>query len=154
MDPARATAQRIADARAKLEAPHSDLWVASANADGAPYLVPLSFAWDGTAVIIAIKASSPTARNIVAGGTARLGFGTTRDVVIVDAELISRAGAADDGDDTVATRYAAQADWDPRQLGDRAEYVYLVLRPVRIQVWRESNEIVGRTVMRDGVWVA
>jgi hypothetical protein len=152
MDPARSTAQRIADARAKLEARHSDLWVSSATADGAPYLVPLSFAWDGTAVLIAIKSNSPTARNVNAGGTARLGLGTTRDVVIVDTELISSATAADD--DEVAARYAAQADWDPRQLGDAESYVYLRLRPVRIQVWRESNEIAGRTVMREGVWVA
>ena len=35
-----------------------------------------------------------------------------------------------------------------------AEYVYLVLRPQRIQVWRESNELAGRTVMRGGAWVS
>jgi hypothetical protein len=27
-----------------------DVWVASASADGAPYLVPLSFDWDGEAL--------------------------------------------------------------------------------------------------------
>ena len=43
--------------------------------------------------------------------------------------------------------YAAQADWDPRRDGS---YVFLVLRPVRIQAWREANEIPGRTLMRDG----
>jgi hypothetical protein len=31
--------------------------------------------------------------------------------------------------------------------------VFLVLRPVRIQAWRESDEIAGRTLMRDGAWV-
>jgi 4a-hydroxytetrahydrobiopterin dehydratase len=28
-----------------------------------------------------------------------------------------------------------------------------VLRPVRVQVWRESNEIPGRTLMREGAWL-
>lgn len=28
-----------------------DVWVASALADGAPYLVPLSFDWDGAALL-------------------------------------------------------------------------------------------------------
>ena len=149
----RPTAQRAADARTTLEAHHADVWVASASSDGAPHLVPLSFSWDGADVTIALKADSPTARNIVAGGTARLGFGTTRDVVMVDAMLLSCVSAMEAVDDLV-NRYAAQADWDPRALADRDDYVYLVLRPQRIQVWRESNELAGRTVMRGGAWGA
>ncbi len=31
--------------------------------------------------------------------------------------------------------------------------MFLVLRPVRLQAWREANEIKGRTLMRDGAWV-
>jgi nitroimidazol reductase NimA-like FMN-containing flavoprotein (pyridoxamine 5'-phosphate oxidase superfamily) len=31
----------------------NDVWVASASADGAPYLVPLSFDWDGEALLMA-----------------------------------------------------------------------------------------------------
>ncbi len=30
-----------------------DVWVASATADGAPYLVPLSFDWEGEALLMA-----------------------------------------------------------------------------------------------------
>jgi hypothetical protein len=89
----------------------------------------------------------------VDAGAARLGFGTTRDVVLVDAELTSSVSGGEADDDSVAERYAAQADWDPRTLADRDEYVYLVLRPHRIQVWRESNELAGRTVISDGAWV-
>ena len=37
-----------------------DVWVASASADGAPYLVPLSFDWDGEALLVATPADSPT----------------------------------------------------------------------------------------------
>jgi hypothetical protein len=28
-----------------------------------------------------------------------------------------------------------------------------VLRPERIQAWREADEIAGRTLMRDGAWL-
>jgi hypothetical protein len=48
--------------------------------------------------------------------------------------------------------YAAQSDWDPRTAG--ATYVFLVLRPDRIQAWREVDEVPGRTVMRDGTWLS
>ena len=54
--------------------------------------------------------------------------------------------------DELADLYAGQADWDPRSVAGDLEY--LVVRPIRIQVWREANEIVGRTVMRAGAWLA
>ena len=41
---------------------------------------------------------------------------------------------------------------DPQAWGD--EYVLVVLRPERIQAWREANEIAGRTILRDGAWLA
>jgi hypothetical protein len=50
-----------------------DLWVASASADGAPYLVPLSFDWDGEALLVATPTDSPTGRNLAA--TRPLGWG-------------------------------------------------------------------------------
>ncbi len=52
--------------------------------------------------------------------------------------------------DALGDAYAAQADWDPR--GSRG-YVWLVLRPVRVQAWRDENEIADRTLMRDGTWL-
>jgi hypothetical protein len=54
------------------------------------------------------------------------------------------------GDEALRAAFVAQADWDPR---NGPGYVFLVLRPVRVQAWRESNEIAGRTLMRDGVWL-
>ena len=150
MEPARSTSQRKADARAILDARPPDVWVATASPAGEPHLVPLSFAWDEDAVTIAVQTDSATGRNIVASGKARLGFGTTRDVVMVDAVLTSHARASE-ADDGVVDRYAAKTKWDPRDEED--EYVYLVLQPQRVQVWREANEIAGRTVMRAGAWV-
>lgn len=39
----------------------------------------------------------------------------------------------------------------PRDLSTRR--TFLVLRPVRVQAWREADEIAGRTLMRDGRWL-
>ncbi len=47
-----------------------DVWVASASADDAPYLVPLSFDWDGEALLMATPTDSPTGRNLVEPGDA------------------------------------------------------------------------------------
>ncbi len=61
----RSRAQRRRDTEHRLT--HDiDVWVASASADGAPYLAPLSFDWDGEALLVATPADSPTGRNLAA----------------------------------------------------------------------------------------
>ena len=150
----RTREQRRADTLAKLTEPAADVWVATAAADadgGArSYLVPLSLAWIDERVVLATEADSVTARNITSQRRARLGLGPTRDVVMIDAELEQVYGL-DDVPAGLARGYAAQADWDPRQAGGRMQF--LVLRPQRIQAWREVNELPGRTLMRDGAWI-
>jgi hypothetical protein len=64
--------------------------------------------------------------------------------------VLDRVAPVADASMTLADAYAAQADWDPRTAPG---YAYFVLRPDRIQAWRESNELGGRTIMRDGRWV-
>lgn len=141
---------RKADTLAKLRAPAADVWVAS-TAGGGAHLVPLSLAWLEDRAVLALDESSVTARNVAAAGGARLGVGPTRDVVLIDA-VVERTVPVAAAPPELADGYAAQADWDPR--ADAGEgYVYLVLRPVRIQAWREVNELAGRTLMRDGVWL-
>ena len=144
----RSRRQRKADTLAKLRAPAADAWIASAGGDG-PYLVPLSVAWLDDRVVIALEATSRTARNISAAGRARLGLGATRDVVMIDAVLDRTLPVGEAG--TVGDGYAAQSDWDPREAG--AGYVFLVLRPQRIQAWREVDELPGRLLMRGGAWL-
>ena len=144
----RSRAQRKADTLVKLVTPALDAWVSTSGGDD-PYLVPLSLAWHEERLILALGETSRTARNITATGAARIGLGPTRDVVMIDAihegtYLVAGAG-------TIADVYAAQSDWDPRE--EDPGYVYLLLRPVRIQAWREVNEIAGRLLMRDGVWL-
>jgi len=132
-----------------LRAPAADAWVATASPDGAPHLVPLSLAWVDERAVLAVDGSSATARNLTATGTARLAVGATRDVVMIDAVLERAVGV--DSDEDLGAAYAAQADWDPR---GGAGYLYLVLEPRRVQAWREADEIAGRTLMRDGVWLS
>ena len=148
---ARSGPQRKIDAIAKLEAVGADTWVATASATGVAHLVPLSYAWDGECVVLAAEADSLTGRNIRSSGRARLGFGPTRDVVIVDVELARLLDAGDDAAQDAARAYADQADWDPRRQPE--PYVFLFLRPRRVQAWRESNELAGRLLMRDGRWL-
>lgn len=144
----RSPATRKADALALLATPAIDVWVASASAAGEAHLVPLSLAWLEQRAVIAVEPTSVTARNLTASGRARLAVGPSRDVVMIDAVLDRVAAVGED--DALGEAYAAQADWDPR---GSAGYVYLVLRPERLQAWREADEIPGRTLMRRGTWI-
>jgi hypothetical protein len=145
----RDRATRKADTLAMLATPVIDVWVATASSEAAPYLVPVSLAWVDERVVIALDGSSLTARNLTASGAARLAVGPTRDGVMIDAVLERTVDV--DADAALGAAYVAQADWDPRR---SPGYVFLVLRPVRVQAWREVNEIAERTLMRDGRWLA
>src|SRR5215218_5725184 len=82
--PPRTPQQRKHDALARLEQ-DIDAWVATADAaSGTPYLVPLSFLWDGSTLLIATPAASPTGRNLQATRQVRVGLGPTRDVVLIE----------------------------------------------------------------------
>ncbi len=127
-----------------------DLWVASGNAaTGQPALVPLSFLWDGTTLLIATVAASPTARNLTVGRPVRLALGRTRDVIMIDA-TVAEATPDDEIPATVGDGFAAKSGFDPRAEPD--PFLYFRLAPRRIQAWRESNELAGRTIMKAGGW--
>ncbi len=82
--PARPAEQRKKDTLHRLEH-DEDVWVATADADGGvPFLVPLSFLWDGSTLLLATPATSPTGRNLRTTGRTRLGIGPTRDVVMIE----------------------------------------------------------------------
>jgi hypothetical protein len=150
MEPPRSLAQRTADTLALLAKPGADIWVATASSDGHAHLVPLSYGWTGEWIVLATESRMLTARNIIASGKARLGTGHTRDVVMIDATLES-VHPVDEAPNEIADPFVSQSDWNPRGLGD--PYVFLVLRPVRIQAWRQENELAGRTLMREGAWL-
>ncbi len=133
-----------------LTAANSNIWVASASSSGAVHLVPVSHTWNGNQIILATEPESRTVANVTTNPRVRLALGETRDVVMIDAvlaEAVPKAAAPA----VLADGYAAQAGWDPQ--ADGSDYVYLVFAPKRIQVWREAEELAGRTIMRNGTWV-
>ena len=144
----RDPATRTADTLALWARPAIDVWVATASAAGEAHLVPLSLAWTDERLVVAVQETSRTARDLTSSGRARMAIGPTRGVTMVDAVLERVVPTAEAG--VLGEAYAAQADWDPR---GSTGYVYLVLRPERVQAWREADEIAGRTLMRDGQWL-
>ncbi len=146
--PPRELDERLRDTHAKLES-EVDLWVATSGSPGGVHLIPLSYLWDGTAFLISTPRASITGRNLLADGRVRLSLGPTRDVVIVDgiAEPVDIADLGPQAGDAFATR----TGFDPRELDE--PYQYFLVRPRRIQAWREANELQGRVVMHDGRWL-
>jgi hypothetical protein len=147
-EPPRSREQRIADTVRRLEK-DVDAWVATAGEGGIPSLAPFSFLWDGAALLFAMPANGPTARNLLASGAVRLGLGHTRDVVLIEgtAQAIPAGEiAAETGD-----AFAVKTGFEPRELAD--PYLYFRIEPRRIRAWREVNELAGRDVMRGGMWL-
>ncbi len=147
VDPPRSTAERVRDLLGRLTT-DIDLWVATASADGDPYLIPLSFLWHDERIVMATSERSVTARNLRRGGPVRLALDGLRDVVLIDGEVaFLPAGGIDPA---VGHAYTTHAGWDPRP---NAANTWLVVTPTRIRSWREENELEGRVVMRDGAWL-
>ena len=146
----RSPEERKVDALAKITATKANVWVASASLTRGVHLVPVTHTWNGSQHVLATEPGSRTVANATANSRVRLALGETRDVVMVDAVLVAAIPAAE-ASVAVADGYASQAGWDPR--ADSGEYVYLVFRPEHIQVWREDEDLAGRTVMRNGAWV-
>jgi hypothetical protein len=148
LPPARARSQRKADTLEKVRT-EVDLWVASASGDGQAYLVPLSYHWDDAKITLATPRASPTARNLIRTGWARVALGPTRDVVIIEGHVEAiPIGISPE----LEEQHARAAGFDPRSLSE--EYIYLRITPQEIQAWREDNELKGRYIMRRGEWLA
>ncbi|NRQ37636.1 pyridoxamine 5'-phosphate oxidase family protein [Nonomuraea sp. NN258] len=148
LPPARTPEQRKLDTLYRLE--HDvDAWVSTAGPDGGdPYMVPLSFHWDGATVLISTVATSVTARNLLASGKVRLGLGETRDVILIE-------GTAESLPDTeipaeLGDAFAKRTGFDPRE--ENGDYLYFPITPRRVQAWREVNELKGRELMSEGRW--
>lgn len=144
MEAPRSAERRKSDTLARLES-DADAWIATADAAGSAYLLPLSFLWDGAGLIISTPRSSVTARNLGRGERVRVGVGEVRDVIMID-------GIPEPVDDERAKdAFAAKHGWDPRK--ESGDYAYFRIVPDRVQAWREVNELRGRALMRDGGWL-
>ncbi len=145
MEPPRSLQQRQHDTLGRLES-DTDAWIASADAEGDAYLLPLSFLWDGAGLVVATPSSSVTGRNLSQGRRVRVGVGQSRDVTMID------GNAEPMQDERTKDAFAAKHAWDPRK--ETSDYAYFRIVPDRVQAWRERNELTGRTLMRDGDWLA
>lgn len=126
-----------------------DAWVSTASADGTPYLMPLSFLWDGQTLLFSTAASNPTSLNLRSTGRAHIALDHTRDVILITATAETlRAEELAPG---VADAFAAKCGFDPRDA--KALYLYFRLTPDTLQSWREANELSGRKLMRDNTWL-
>ena len=147
--PPRTQQERKQDALDRL-AHDVDAWVATADpGSGAPYLVPLSFLWDGATLLLATPTASPTGRNLLATGRVRLGIGPTRDLVLVEGSV--EATPATEVPAPAGDAFAAKTGFDPRELA--TPYTYFRVTPLAVQAWREADELAGRELMRGGRWL-
>ncbi|TWD84323.1 pyridoxamine 5'-phosphate oxidase [Kribbella amoyensis] len=142
-DPARPPATRKADTLARLTK-DVDAWISTANEDGSPYLMPLSFLWNGETLLISTARKNPTSRNLLRTGQVHLSLDGTRDVILI-------TGTAEQAHptDQEAEAFATKAGFDPRQ----SNYPYFKITPLTIQAWREVNELQARNLMKDGTWL-
>jgi len=144
----RSLEQRKADTLELLRTTE-DAWIATAGSAGA-HLVPLGFWWDGEILTMTTPTETPTARNADATGRARVAVGPTRDVVMIAGSVEVTSPA--DTPASVRRGFAEATGWDPEW--NPGEWVYLRIRPERVQAWREADEIEGRTIMRAGRWLS
>src|SRR3954471_10238286 len=135
--------QRKADSLNLLEQ-EVDAWVATADqANGTPYLVPLSFLWEDSTLLIATPAASPTSRNLQATGKVRLGIGPTRDLVLIEGSV--QTLSASDVSAELGDAFATKTGFDPRQLS--SPYRYFRIQPERLQTWRNPNKLEARELL-------
>ena len=127
-----------------------DLWLATADTSGKPHLIAASAWWDGTDLVMATRADSRTAANLVIGSEVRLAAGSPADVVMIDASVVDSVPAGDAAE--LADGFTIAVGWDPREVG--RGWAFYRLRPTRIQAYRGYDELEGRFVMRNSRWLA
>ena len=145
--PARPLLQRRKDTYSRLEH-DKDIWIASGDSDGNPWLVPLSFWWDGKSLFITTFINNQTAKNILNSGKIRAALGHPRDVILIDANayMLKLHEAK-----KCADAFTKKCGWDPRKAKG---YHFFRVDPYHIEVWRELNEHTDRVLMDDGKWLA
>jgi hypothetical protein len=144
----RARSQRQADAIRRLES-NANIWIATASATGTPHLVPLSLAWDGTTVLVATPAGTPTARNASETGGVKATLDSAHDVVLIDAtvEVVEFSSA----NPSLVDAYVDRVGWNPAD--EAGEWSLLIITPRTIRAWSGVGEISGRVIMKDGHWL-
>lgn len=144
----RSTAERIADARHRLET-EPNIWLATSSATGDVHSIPLSLSWLDDRICVVAPAESTTARNIAQRSDVRAHLDSADDVLIIDGDASIRLLHETDPD--VVERYIDRVGWSPFDSDN--EWVLIAIEPRRVQSWRGPGEVDGRTIMRDGEWI-
>ncbi len=145
----RSAAQRKSDALKRL-GNDPNVWLATADDSGTPHLIPLSLAWDGVRIVVATPTDSPTVRNARGSGRAKATLDSADDVVLIEATVaVVDFEAVSEAD---VKSYVSRAGWDPSE--QAGHWSLLILTPRTVRAWNGVAEIQGRTIMRQGVWLA
>ncbi|WP_440103921.1 pyridoxamine 5'-phosphate oxidase family protein [Streptosporangium sp. H16] len=146
LPPARDLGRRRADVLERL-ATDRHAWLATGGTPDA-HLVPLGCVWDGVHLVMATQERHRTVRNLRGHGFARAALGSPADVVLIDGpvEIVPYPELPAD-----APAILAELPVNPSRVPG---CVYLFLTPRRVLAWRHRGEIPGRTVMKDGRWLA
>ncbi|MCT2590399.1 pyridoxamine 5'-phosphate oxidase family protein [Streptomyces sp. N2-109] len=145
----RTGAERKRDLLDRLRTEH-DVWVASADREGAPCLVPLSLHWDGTWIWLSTRYENPTGVNLRENGVTRLALQSTEYVAMIDG-TVETVGQEEIATET-ADAFAARGGWDPRE-ARRGRYVYFKVTLTGVQAFQGRHELPGRHLMVDGDWL-
>ncbi len=127
-----------------------DCWVATANRDGIPHLVPLRLDWNGAEVVVATRGGNRTARNLAESGAATIAVGQTDDLVLIQSAVVDTIDAAADSE--TRDHFVTRTGWDPA--AGAGQWVLMRLAPRTIQVWGPSSEMADRIVFAEGRWLA
>ena len=101
-------------------------------------------------LVISTPSASPTSRNLLASGRVRIGIGPNPRP---DPDRRQPRGPFPTHEiaDELGDAFAAKTGFDPRELV--TPYTWFRIQPERVQAWREANELDGRDLMRDGLWL-
>ena len=99
---------------------------------------------------MATVAGTRTARNLAEGAAVRLAYGTSNDVVMIDARVAGTEPVGD-GSSAIAKGFAAACGWNPGE--EAGEWSFYRLQPQTIQAYRGYEETAGREVMLGGAWL-
>jgi hypothetical protein len=145
MAPARSVRERIADALDVFERDR-DCFFATTNPDQRPNVAPLSVVWYADEFVLCTRRSTRTVKNLIERPFARLVFGATRDVVLIDAACEIRELSS--VDPKTLTAFHEHVGWDIAR--ETTRYVALVCQPETVQSWRQEPEA---TLMKNGAWI-
>jgi hypothetical protein len=147
--PLRDVATRKKDVLETL-AKNGRFWLGTADPTGKPHVIAVSAWWESEEFVVATLGSSRTARNIEMNPRVTMATGAFNDAIVIHAQMIESRAVEDSPD--LAKGFKAVMGWEPGEVGPG--WIFLRLRPTKIQAFRDYEEIEGRDVMLRSRWLA